>query len=64
MLFQLKYYNMRWILNIHAAQIILGCHNYNLGCHNSFVLIQDNDSEISQKNTNTTKLDKKHKKTK
>ncbi|PKY63260.1 hypothetical protein RhiirA4_491576 [Rhizophagus irregularis] len=20
--------------NIHAAQIILGCHNYNLGCHN------------------------------
>ncbi|PKY30883.1 hypothetical protein RhiirB3_448191 [Rhizophagus irregularis] len=22
---------------IHAAQIILGCHNYNLGCHNSFV---------------------------
>ncbi|CAB4438498.1 unnamed protein product [Rhizophagus irregularis] len=21
---------------IHAAQIILGCHNYNLGCHNSF----------------------------
>ncbi|GET59476.1 hypothetical protein RIR_jg1275.t1 [Rhizophagus irregularis DAOM 181602=DAOM 197198] len=24
--------------SIHAAQIILGCHNYNLGCHNSFSL--------------------------
>ncbi|PKB97864.1 hypothetical protein RhiirA5_506445 [Rhizophagus irregularis] len=22
--------------SIHAAQIILGCYNYNLGCHNSF----------------------------
>ncbi|PKK56657.1 hypothetical protein RhiirC2_799569 [Rhizophagus irregularis] len=30
------YFNDEILNDIHAAQIILGCHNYNLGCHNSF----------------------------
>ncbi|POG57672.1 hypothetical protein GLOIN_2v1791484 [Rhizophagus irregularis DAOM 181602=DAOM 197198] len=34
----LKNYIDKTIQDIHAAQIILGCHNYNLGCHNSFGL--------------------------